>query len=374
MQAAVTLLSDDFAPVRFTTEKLPVSDGRIMRDLERVSISPLAPIRQAIAMLDDSAIQIVLVVDSGGALIGTVTDGDIRRGLLRSLSVETPVEQVMFREFRSLSEDATDEEALSLMRRQAIQHVPALDESGRVSRLILLKQLLAPKPLSNWVVLMAGGEGRRMLPLTENDPKPMLRVASRPLLEITLERCVDAGFNRVFIAVSHMKQQIIDHFADGSRWGISISYIEEEQPLGTAGALSLLTESANHPLLVINADVLTRVNLTELMKFHDEHGSSATVCVRSYETQVPFGVVTANGLFMESMEEKPILTHLVNAGIYVIGPEVVGMLTKNERTDMPDLLAIASSRGLPIGVFPIHEYWRDVGNLDSLFRANDEWR
>ncbi len=337
-------------------------------------ISAKANIREAIDSIDQGAVQIALVVDAEQRLLGTVTDGDIRRGLLKGETLDSPVERVMHREFRFVQEGIEEEqEVLAMMRREVLHQIPMLDSQGRVVRLFLLEDLLKRKTLPNKVVIMAGGEGKRLRPLTKTCPKPMLPVQGKPMLEILLERCKEAGLVKFYFSVNYLKQQIIDHFGDGSRWGVDIHYLKETQPLGTAGALSLLPEIPEDPVLVLNGDVLTQVPFPALLRFHQEHQAVATICVREHETVIPYGVVRTEGTLMVALEEKPTLTNYVNAGVYVLSPQVWKHLNREEACDMPELLESLQQSNQPIHVFPIHEYWLDVGHLETLERAHQEW-
>ncbi len=344
-----------------------------MLNLQSIFISLETPLREVIAVIDRGAAQLALVIDSDQRLLGTVTDGDIRRGLLRGLTLDAPVENVMQRRFRYLSWTASESDALELMREKGLHQIPVLDAQGRIIRLFLLEELLRPQKRHNTVVLMAGGKGERLRPLTADCPKPMLPVGGRPMLEIILQQCVDAGFSRFFLSVNYLKQQIIEHFGDGSRWGVSVQYLEEETPLGTAGALSLLPKIPAHPLLVMNGDVLTRIDFRQLMNFHQEHGAEATMCVREHVTQIPYGVVQIDGDSVVGLQEKPALSHYVNAGIYVLNPSLLCLLQPGFACDMPALLERGRVNGALIGAFPIHEYWLDIGHPETLRRAHGEW-
>ena len=344
-----------------------------IHDPKALSLTTATPVRDAIAVIDRGTARIGLVTGEDGRLLGTVTDGDIRRGLLKGLTLDDPVEAVMQRQFRFLGPQATETDALNLMRRDGLLQVPVLDGGGRVVRLYLLEDLLQPRQRPNTVVLMAGGKGERLRPLTADRPKPMLPVGGRPMLEIILDQCVEAGFGRFFLSVNYLKQQIIDHFGDGSRWGVEIRYLEEESPLGTGGALGLLPAIPDHPLLVMNGDVLTRIDFSQLMRFHDEHDGEVTMGVREYLTPIPYGVVQIEGTRVVGFREKPVLSHFVNAGIYVINPRVLDVLAPHEACDMPELLARVRARGGVVNAFPIHEYWLDVGHPETLRRADGEW-
>jgi NDP-sugar pyrophosphorylase family protein len=285
-----------------------------------------------------------------------------------------PVTNIMRQDFRSLPANATATEALTLMQRDTLHQIPALDDNGKVVHLFLLEDLIKPQTLPNSVVIMAGGEGKRLRPLTHDCPKPMLQVAGRPLLEIILKQCLDAGFENFYFAVNYLKEQIQSHFKDGSAWGARIQYLEEDKPLGTAGALGLLPERPDHPFLVLNGDVLTRVDYTHLLRFHADHRSSATLCVREHSTQIPYGVVHMDDVRVLALDEKPLLTHYVNAGIYLLNPELLDLVPQNEFFDMPQLLETAAQKGESVNAFPIHEYWLDIGHPETLERAHGEWQ
>jgi len=332
-----------------------------------------ASLRDVIKIVDRGAAQIALVTDIEGKLLGVITDGDIRRAILRSESLESPAERIMCRDFRFLPDSSTEEEALALMRRETLHQIPVLDDQGRVVRLFLLEDLIKSKVRSNLVVIMAGGEGKRLRPLTQDCPKPMLRVSGKPLLEIILQQCVDAGFQDFYLSVNYLKEQIQDYFGDGARWNVKINYLEEDQPLGTGGALSLLPTRPTEPLLVLNGDVLTRVDYGRLLRFHQEHKSAATLCVREHATQIPYGVVRMDDLHVLTLEEKPVLSHYVNAGIYLLDPSLLDLVSRNQFFDMPQLLEKAMQHKQRVSAFPIHEYWLDVGHPETLERAHTEW-
>ena len=344
-----------------------------MRDLVDYLVRPDASLREVIEIIDRGAAQIALVTDAENKLLGVITDGDIRRAMLRDESLMSFAENIMFRDFRSLPSSSTNEEALAFMRRETLHQIPALDEQGRVVRLFLLEDLIKPKKRKNPVVIMAGGEGKRLRPLTENCPKPMLLVGGKPLLEIILEQCIDAGFQHFYFSVNYLKEQIKDHFGDGKRWHVHIDYLEETQPLGTAGALSLLPQKPTEPLLVLNGDVLTRVDYGRLLRFHDEHQSAATLCVREHTTQIPFGVVRMNDLHVLTLEEKPVMSHYVNAGIYLLDPALLDLVPQDRFFDMPTLLEKAMQHQHRVSAFPIYEYWLDVGHPETFERAHGEW-
>jgi len=344
-----------------------------MKDLVDYLVRPDASLREVIEIINRGAAQIALVTDAENKLLGVITDGDIRRAMLRNESLLSLAENIMFRDFRALPRDATEDQALAFMRRETLHQIPALDEQGRVIRLFLMEELIKPKRRTNPVVIMAGGEGKRLRPLTERCPKPMLRVGGKPLLEIILEQCIEAGFQHFYLSVNYLKKQIQDYFGDGARWDVRIEYLEETQPLGTGGALSLLQQKPKGPMLVLNGDVLTRVDYGRLLRFHDEQQAAATLCVREYATQIPYGVVRMDDLHVLTLEEKPVISNYVNAGIYLLDPALLDLVPQNQFFDMPTLLEKAMQHQHRVSAFPIHEYWLDVGHPETLERALGEW-
>ena len=334
-----------------------------------------ATLREAIAAIDRGGLRIALMVDCDGRLVGTLTDGDIRRCLVRGMNLDTPASEVVHRNFRSASANVGPVEAKALLRLNLIDQLPVIDEDARVLGLYLLDDLIDQPhaSLPNSVVIMAGGKGTRLRPYTDSCPKPMLRVGAKPILEILLEQCISVGFKKFYLSVNYLKEQIIDYFADGSRWGVSIEYLIENEPLGTAGSLQLLPDDITDPLLVLNGDILTHLNPSHLLSFHRENIAQATVCVREYEVTVPFGVVKAEGVSLCGFEEKPTYRYLVNAGVYVIDPQLLSLLQPRVSTDMPTLLQLAQSDGQHVIVCPIHEYWIDIGRPDSLLQAHQDW-
>jgi len=324
-------------------------------------------------IIDQGAAQIALVVDEQQRLVGTLTDGDIRRGLLKGETLKAPTERLMNSDFRSVGSSDDQGVVLEMMRREVLRQIPVLDQEGRVVELLLLQELLNPQQLSNAVVIMAGGKGTRLRPHTESCPKPMLPVGDKPMLEILLEQCIASGFRTFYFSVNYLKEQIIEYFSDGSRWGVSINYLVEDEPLGTAGSLQLLPDSLKEPFLVLNGDVLTRLDPSQLLQFHTEHHAQATLCVREHELTVPFGVVQTEGTELAGFEEKPTYRHQVNAGVYVIDPQLLPLLPPHQFTDMPSLLLAAQDAGHMVAVCPIHEYWLDVGRPETLKEAHAMW-
>lgn len=340
---------------------------------KNIQISPSASVMEALSLINSSSTQIALVVDHETKLIGTLTDGDIRRGLLNGETLEAPVHHLMNREFRFARCGQDKTTILEMMRKEVINQIPILDPEDRVVDLLLLQDLLNPQKIINTIVFMAGGKGTRLRPYTENCPKPMLPIAGKPILEILLEQCKESGFSNFLFSVNYLKEQIIDYFQDGSKWGVSIDYLIEDQPLGTAGSLRLIPDSIKDPFLVMNGDVLTRFNPNQLLNFHQQNKASSTMCVRENITTVPFGVVKTNGIDLLNFEEKPSYKQLVNAGVYVVDPNLLALIKQQEAIDMPSFLLRIQDSGHRVVVCPIHEYWIDIGRPDTLEEAHSTW-
>lgn len=344
-----------------------------MKQVTELFIPKGSTIQHAIEVINRGAAQIALVVDSEQRLLGTITDGDIRRAFLRGESFDSSIDRIMNTKFRSVPVDTGEREALAAMRRDMLHQIPMLDKEGRVQRLFLLEDLIRGDTLSNTVILMAGGEGRRLRPLTHEHPKPMLRIGGKPILEIILEQCVEAGLRDVYISVNYLKEQIKDHFGRGRQWGVNIEYLEEDVPLGTAGPLGLLPERPSQPVLVMNGDILTRVDFSRMLRFHAEHKATATVAVREHWTEIPYGVVVSDDTRVRNIEERPLLRHNVMAGIYVLNPNAMDLVPNGDSFDMPDLVEKIIQADETVAAFPIHEYWLDVGHPETMDQAEQDW-
>jgi dTDP-glucose pyrophosphorylase/predicted transcriptional regulator len=336
-------------------------------------IHSTVPVLDAIQTINATSLQIALVIDEQGKLLGTVTDGDVRRGILRGVALAAPVGEVMNRQPATVTENVSREDRLSIMRREQFHQLPVVDAAGRVVGLETIDELIRPEAHENAVLLMAGGLGKRLRPLTETRPKPLLEVGGRPILETTIRRFVEQGFSRFFLSVHYKAEMIRDHFGDGSQLGAQIEYLQEDQPLGTAGALSLIDRKLEHPLVVMNGDILTNVNLQRIITFFEAQKASALMCVRDYELQIPYGVVKAENGQFNAIEEKPMQRFFVNAGLYVISPQVIDLVRRGEHTDMTDLFDRAQKTLGNVVVFPISEYWLDVGRNEDFVRANAEF-
>lgn len=344
-----------------------------MKEWRNAIVNPEGMLKHAIEVLDQAALRIALVTDEQGVLLGTLTDGDVRRALLRHLSLDTPVREVMNANPKTAGKDWTESRILAVMEQYEVLQLPLVDSDQKIVGLANLHDLLNKHRHDNPVFLMAGGFGTRLRPLTNNCPKPMLKVGDKPILEQILKNFVDAGFHRFYISTHYMPEVIRDYFGNGEKWGVSITYIHEDEPLGTGGALGLLPhDEIDLPLFMMNGDLLTSLNIHSFLEFHENHNSVATMCVREYEHQVPYGVITSEGAQIKSMVEKPVHKFFVNAGIYLLNPELVKSVKCGMRIDMPTLLEQQIDIGNPVNMFPIHEYWLDIGRMDDFHRAQNE--
>jgi len=344
-----------------------------MKNWESALIGPQVVLEDAIATMDRSALRIAIVVDDERRLLGTLTDGDVRRALLRHQSLNVPVSQVMCATPQVAQRDWNRERVLAVMESTQLLQLPVVDAENRVVGLETLHGLLDKRLLNNPVFLMAGGFGTRLHPLTNDCPKPLLKVGDKPILELILERFIQAGFHRFFISTHYLPEMVRDYFGDGKRWGVSIRYTHEETPLGTGGAVGLLPhDEINEPMLMMNGDLLTTLNYRELLDFHNEKKGVATMCVREFEYQVPYGVIQSEGHLIRSMVEKPIQKFFVNAGVYVLSPELVKSVAAGTKIDMPTLLEREIAADRNVTLFPVHEYWLDIGRMEDFKRAQIE--
>lgn len=344
-----------------------------MKHWESALISPDVTLEEAIATLDSSGLRIAIVVDQDRRLLGTLTDGDVRRALLKHTPLGVLVSMVMCQSPQIAQHDWSRDRMLSVMEGAQLIQLPVVDPLGCVVGLETLQGLLDKRTIDNPVFLMAGGFGTRLHPLTHNCPKPLLKVGSKPILELILDSFISAGFHRFFISTHYLPEMIKDHFGDGKRWGVTIDYVHESDPLGTGGALGLLPhEQITLPLLMMNGDLLTTLDYRGLLDFHNKQDSIATMCVRDYEHRIPYGVVQSSGHRITSMIEKPVHHFFINAGIYVLSPDLVHSVSPGTRIDMPTLLEQTMATGQEVTMYPVHEYWLDIGRIEDFQRAQLE--
>ena len=331
-------------------------------------------VRDTMATIDQHGKGIALVVDEQQRLLATITDGDIRRAILAGVDLTQPV--MCLKQGRqnvrvspvTAPLGTSEAEILALMQANIVRQVPLLDDRGRVCELAVMDDLLRETDLPVTGVIMAGGYGKRLMPLTETVPKPMLPVNGRPLLEHMLDKLQHAGIRSVNVATHYLSDSIVQHFQDGSGFGVRLKYFQEAEPLGTAGALAKMS-SGTDPLLVINGDILTGVDIRAMLQYHREHDAQLTVGVRQYDIEVPFGVVETDGVRVTRIAEKPVLRHFINAGIYFVNPAICRLVPENRYFDMPDLIQAVIASGGTVISFPVREYWLDVGQLEQYQKA-----
>ncbi len=344
-----------------------------MKDWNLAKLPLGATIQDAAESLNTSTMQIALIVREDNTLVGVVTDGDIRRGLLAGRSLDSDVQTIMSTSFSIGHDDDDDSALLEKMKRLKLRQLPILDMQGKLVGLKTLLQLVTPPKWDNWVVLMAGGLGSRLRPLTENCPKPLLHIGDKPILETIICQFVEQGFSNFYISINYMGKMIQSYLGDGSQFGANIRYLEEKEKLGTGGALGLLPDKPTKPVFVMNGDLLTNIDFRKMLAFHSEQNSCATMAVRTFDMQVPFGVVGVENSMITNIEEKPHYQFFVNAGIYVLSPEVVSGIPNNRFLDMPTLFQGLLKDQKKTAAFPIHEYWMDIGQKQDFDQANSDY-
>ncbi len=339
-----------------------------MKNIKKIIIGLNTTLKKTILTLQTGGVGIALVVDDKKRLVGTITDGDIRRAVLNKVSLGTRVSKVL--SLKSLhhppptvaSVGTAPEELLRLMKEKVLRQIPLVDDQRRVRELALLSELIPDDhhPLPLTAVVMAGGKGQRLMPLTQEVPKPMLPINDRPLMEHTIEHLKNSGIRKVNISTNYKADVIVNHFGDGNKFGVDIGYINESEPLGTAGALSLM-EKPTGPVLIINGDVLTQLDFRTMLDFHQSHSAMMTVGVRKYDLEIPYGVVESDDILIKDLVEKPQQAFMVNAGVYLLEPQAFEYIPRGKRFDMPDLVRCLIDATRRVICFPIQEYWIDVG-------------
>ena len=344
-----------------------------MKSWRKAVVGTQATVGDAIAAIENGSIQIALVLDDQNRLLGVVTDGDIRRGLLRGIPLTGQAIDVMNRTPVSAPAMQSRDDRLHLMRQKSIKQLPLLDESGQLIAVETLDDLLEPRHYPNPVLIMAGGLGERLGALTRDVPKPMLNVGGRPLLETIVRNVVQQGFGNIFISVNYKADLIRNYFADGAAFGANIQYIHETERLGTAGALGLFPSPPDLPMVVTNGDILTTINYGALLDFHNGTTAEATMAVREHKVHVPYGVVSTSEGFLQTIREKPTESWFVSAGIYVIGRSVFNHVERGVLIDMPALLERVIANKGRVAVYPIREYWLDIGRMEDFEQAHAEF-
>ena len=345
-----------------------------MKNIKNIKLKQNATIKEALGIIDSGAMQIALVVDDNDKLLGTLTDGDIRRGILRGLDLDSSIETIVFKEPSVASVGDTKESILKIALAKKLHKIPLVDELGKLVGIEDIEDIIRPVSKTNRVVLMVGGLGTRLRPLTQDTPKPMLKVGNKPILQTIVEKFAEYGFVNITMCVNFNASIIRDYFGDGKEFGVNIDYVLEEKRMGTAGALSLLKERPSEPFFVMNGDLLTNVNFEHIFNYHMINKATATMCVREYDYEVPYGVVKMNDNKITAIAEKPVQKFFVSAGIYMLSPEILDLIPKNEFYDMPALFEKLIKLSKNVISFPIREYWLDIGRMEEYQRANEEYK
>jgi len=331
---------------------------------------PSASLREALEAITKNGLQAVTVTDEAGRLVGLLTDGDVRRALLRGAALDGPVIAAVNRTPTMALPATTRDEAIALMQRRTIRLLPLVDVGGVLVDVLFLDELLKPPALPNTAVIMAGGAGRRLAPLTETTPKPLLRVGGKPLLEIMIERLRDAGVRDMLVTLHYMGDVIEQQIGEGERFGVRIRYVRETQALGTAGSLRLVHAQFDAPFFLVNGDILTKCDFRAMLEFHERHGAEMTVGTVPYTVDLPYGVLEVDGARLAGVTEKPRLDFVINSGVYVVSPAATALVPYGEPFDVPDLMQALAAAERHVVAFPIREYWLDVGRIDDLNKAD----
>jgi dTDP-glucose pyrophosphorylase len=324
----------------------------------------------AIKNLDKTHIQIILVTTQDGDFLGTITDGDIRRGLLRGMDLNSSIESIINREPLVVPPDMHKDTFIQLFQANKIHQIPVVDKNRKIVGLHIRDDLYTPGQKENTMIIMAGGKGTRLIPHTNSCPKPLLPVSGKPILQHIIEKAKAEGFSNFILSIGYLGEMIEDFFGNGDKLEVNIDYIRENSPLGTAGSISLMEKKPNESIVISNGDVITDVRYSELLDFHNLHKADATMGVRMYEWKHPFGIVRTKGMEIRELEEKPVFRNYVNAGVYVLSPTVLSVLEKGVACDMPDFFASLIADGKKSIVFPMHESWLDLGSEEEYIAAN----
>lgn len=339
-----------------------------MKNIEKLKITLNTKIKKALKIISDGGIKIAIVVDKQGKLVGTLTDGDIRRGFLKGLNINSSIKSVVFKKPIIAKKSDSRHKLLKLALSKKIYQIPVIDKNEKVISVHVLEELIKPKKRSNLVVIMAGGKGMRLRPLTKETPKPMLKVGNKPILQIILEKFKESRFTNFVICVNYKSKIIKDYFGNGKKFGVKIEYIEEKKRMGTAGALSLLRKKPKHPLFVINGDLLINLDFTKMLNFHFENYSSATMCVNEYNIELPYGEVKLENEKIISIKEKPNQKFYINAGAYILNPELINLIPK-KFYDMTSFFSKILVKNYKVTSFPLSEFWLDIGRMNDYKKA-----
>lgn len=344
-----------------------------MKNIKKIKIGPDATIKKALSVISNGGVKIAIVVDKKDKLIGTLTDGDIRRGFLRGLNINSSIRSIVFKKPIVVKKKSViKEKLLKIALSKMIYQIPVVNDSGKVMGVHILDKLIKFKNKTNKVVIMAGGKGMRLRPLTKNIPKPMLKVGNKPILQTIIENFKKNGFENFIVCVNYKSKIIKNYFGNGKKFGVKIDYIEEKVQMGTAGALSLLKKNFKEPFFLINGDLLTNLDFEKIIDFHNNHNSMATMCIAEYNFISPYGEVVLNNLNITSIKEKPKHKFYVNAGIYLLDPRCLKLVPK-KYYDIPSLFTKIIAKNYKTVSFPLGEYWVDIGRMNDFKKANLEY-
>ena len=343
-----------------------------MYKIDEIKINQNASIKEALEVIDKGAIKVAVVLSDDGLLLGMLSDGDIRRALLKGMSLGDSIAGIINKHPVVANINDTKERILELANEKKLHQIPIIS-NGKLIGIQDIREFLAPKNKPNKVILMVGGLGTRLRPLTNDVPKPMLDVGNKPILHTIVENFAKYGYTDIIMCVNYKSEIIKEYFGNGDKFGVKIEYVLENKRMGTAGALSLLQKRPKDDFFVMNGDLLTNVNFEYLHEYHKDSNALASICIRKYEMQVPYGVVNVRANKVTSIEEKPTQSFFVSAGIYMFSPIVLDFIPKGVFYDMPTLFSELLKHDFPIHPFPIREYWLDIGKMDEYRRANDEY-
>lgn len=344
-----------------------------MTEFKDICVRPNDSLEHIITILDETARQIVLVVDEDYKLVGTVTDGDVRRALLKGLGLSSPAHEIMNANPLVEKEGVNDVHINRKLQQNYIKQLPIVNFKGQIVDIYFLKDSFKDVERQTPVVIMAGGFGKRLMPLTKNIPKPLLKVGGKPILHTIVESLKEQGYTNIYLSINYLGEEIEDYFGNGETFGVTIQYIREKKPMGTAGILRKLSTTIDKPFIVMNGDILTKIDFDNLMQYHVESEGAATLCVREYDITIPFGVVEFDEQHLKKMIEKPIQKFHVNAGIYVLEPSTLSYIPEDSFYNMPEFLCVLIANDYNVSCFHLREYWIDIGRLDQLEKAQDEY-
>ncbi|MCB2308246.1 nucleotidyltransferase family protein [Clostridium estertheticum] len=340
--------------------------------IENYCIGTSSTIKEAMKVIDKNLTGGALVVNENNELVGTITDGDIRRAMIKGLSINNSIEGTYFKNFKFVTEKHSKKKAKEYMLSNNIRQVPVIDKDKKLIDLYFLDDILSYDKKDNYVFILAGGLGTRLRPLTETVPKPMLLIGDKPILELIIEQFKEYGFNNFMISLNYKGEIIEDYFEDGKKFGVKIEYIRETKKLGTAGSIALVKEKFIKPFIVINGDILTGIDFEKFLNHHIKNEFNITVGVRNYEVNIPYGVLVTDNMLIESLEEKPTYKFNINGGVYVVNPEIIKYIHENEVYNMTDLIEDAINNKYKSGIYEITEYWKDIGQIEDYRKANTD--